>query len=338
MKNIKLILGIALITFIFSNCKNNERNKVDNSYKEIKIAFNTWIGYSSFYIAEKEGIFKKYNLNVSTSIIEPLAEKNAGIIRGDLDGMGGTYDSGIISAASGVKGSIVMAFDRSNGTDGILVSDSINSIIDLKGKSIAVEEGFVGHFFLLYVLDKEGISPNEVNIIPMSTDQAGTAFASGKVDVAVTWEPLLSSALKRRNAKILVSSADIEPILADALFLSNKFIEERPIDTKNLVKALVEANELWINNPEKYLKFVADKWKWPVNEISETLKTVELYGIESQLKLFGTNNNKGELYAILDKANQLWYKSGVTKRLVNVDSIINPIFVNNLNKYLQPQE
>src|ERR1043165_127348 len=126
----------------------------------IRIAFNTWIGYSSFYIAEKEGLFAKYSLKVMPSVIDPLAEKNAAMLRGDLEGMGGTIDSSVISATSGLSAAIVMMFDRSNGTDGILVTDNVKTVKDLVGKSIAVEEGFVGQFFLLYVLEKQGFRQN----------------------------------------------------------------------------------------------------------------------------------------------------------------------------------
>ena len=102
---------------------------------------------SSTYVIAKHGI------DVMTEVIDPLAEKNAAMLRGDLDGMGGTIDSAVISAASGVDGVIVFMFDRSNGTDGILVTEEVQSVQGLQGKRVALEEGFVGHFFLLYVLE-----------------------------------------------------------------------------------------------------------------------------------------------------------------------------------------
>ncbi|MEM9824506.1 MAG: hypothetical protein AAF985_25695, partial [Bacteroidota bacterium] len=104
--NSYLVSAIFSILLLFgcSSTNPDQAEKKPSKSEPIRIAFNTWIGYSSFYIAEKEGIFDKYNLKVETSIIDPLAEKNAAIVRGDLEGMGGTYDSGIISLASGVKG------------------------------------------------------------------------------------------------------------------------------------------------------------------------------------------------------------------------------------------
>ncbi|MCP3981075.1 MAG: ABC transporter substrate-binding protein [bacterium] len=139
------------------------------SAQPIRIAFNTWIGYSAFYIAEERGLFDKYGIAVETSVIDPLQDKNAAIQRGTLDGMGGTIDSAIISSAVGIDGKVVMMFDRSNGTDGILVTEDIKTVNDLKGKRVAVEEGFVGHFFLLHPPSCSGLTDHSPTTIPFFT-------------------------------------------------------------------------------------------------------------------------------------------------------------------------
>jgi NitT/TauT family transport system substrate-binding protein len=314
---VAIVLAIALLRFTPPTYAQS---------RPIRIAFNTWIGYSSFYIAERDGLFEKYRLNVKTSVIDPLAEKNAGMLRGDLEGMGGTIDSSVISATNGLPGTIVMMFDRSNGTDGILVTDQIRRVSDLIGKSIAVEEGFVGHFFLLYVLDKAKIDFKSIRLIPMSTDEAGAAFAAGKVDVAVTWEPLLTAAKSRPGAHVLVSSAEIEPILADTLFISKSVIKQRPNDIANLLRALMEANSLWKSAPDKYLPFIAEKWQLKQEEVAATFRTVQLYNCSDQIQLFGADR-EGSLYGFVSKASDLWLRAGVTKSEAKAGDLIDPAII-----------
>jgi NitT/TauT family transport system substrate-binding protein len=289
----------------------------------IRIAFNTWIGYSSFYIAEEKGFFKNRGITVETKVIDPLAEKNAAMIRGDLDGMGGTIDSAVISAASGVKAKVVYMFDRSKGTDGILAIDSIKSIQDLKGKSVAVEEGFVGHFFLLYMLDKYGLSPSDVRIIPMTTDQAGAAFVAGKVDVAVTWEPYLSTAKQRKGSHVLVSSKELEPILADTLLISDSVLDSRSEDVKALVLSLQEANDYWLAHPDESNELVAKRWNMKTDDVKGIMSTDELYSADNELKQFGAPGQKGELHRYLSKCAELWLKAGVIKNAIDTDALIN---------------
>lgn len=293
------------------------------SSEPITIAFNTWIGYSSFYIAEEKGFFAERGLTVETRVIDPLAEKNAALIRGDIQGMGGTIDSAVVSAASGVNGKVVFMFDRSNGTDGILVTDDVKELADLKGKKVALEEGFVGHFFLLYMLDKNGIDPSQVAITPMTTDAAGAAFVSGSVDAAVTWEPYLSTAKKREGAHVLVSSKEVEPILADTLFMSDTFVESHQKEVDALVAALQEANNYWIAHPKECNEIVARRWNMELAEVEDIMTTVELYSTEHQRKQFGPAGGKGELNGYMAKAAELWLKAGVIDKQVDTDKYID---------------
>jgi NitT/TauT family transport system substrate-binding protein len=319
---------VIMLIFNISGCKKSQ--EAPKSVTPIKVAFNTWIGYSAFYIAEEKGFLAKRGIKVEAKVIDPLAEKNAAMLRGNLDGMGGTIDSAVISSAGGVNGKVVWMFDRSNGTDGILVAGDIKSPQDLKGKSIAVEEGFVGHFFLLYYLEKNGLKPSDVKIIPMTTDQAGAAFAAGKVDVAVTWEPYLSTAKKRPGARVLVSSKELEPILADTLFMSETFINTRPQDLQALVDALQEANNYWLANPEECNNIVVTRWKMKPQEVKDIMMTDELYDTAHNNKQFGKSEENGDLYNYIDKCAKLWYEAGIIKKQVNAKLLIEPRFVRNL--------
>lgn len=336
MKKRTLICGIltfvvvsVVTALLLTGCGNKTENPAVQK-PSIRIAFNTWIGYSSFYIAEEKGIFKKHGITVETKIIDPLAEKNAALIRRDLDGMGGTIDSAVVSAASGVKGRVVFMFDRSNGTDGILATEGIKTIADLKGKSVAAEEGFVGHFFLLYMLDKNGMSPSDVKLVPMTTDAAGAAFVAGKVDVACTWEPYLSTAKKRAGAHVLVSSAQIEPILADTLFMSDSFLASRRDDVIKLVSALQEANNYWIAHTNECNDLVARRWKMKRDEVDGIMQTDELYSTQHQRRQFGVDGKEGDLRRYMGKCAELWFKAGVIKEKVNVDELIDDFAVKDL--------
>lgn len=299
--------------------------------RPINVAFNTWIGYSSFYIADKKQMFSKRGIRVVTKVIDPLAEKNAALIRGDLDAMGGTIDSAVVSADGKADGRIVWMFDRSNGTDGILVADGINEVKDLVGKRIAVEEGFVGHFFLLYVLRQNGLSPKSIHLVPMKTDDAGTAFLAGHVDAAVTWEPYLSRAKERAGSKVLLSSKTMPPILADTLFVAQSFIRGNFAKVQAMVDALQEANEYWISHRDECNQLVAEKWSMSVKEVESIMSTDELYSTDDQRRQFGEPGKKGELFRYVDDCAALWFQNGIVSRKISSDDLVDPRFVYAVN-------
>ena len=55
----------------------------------------------------------------------------------------------VLMADKGKDFKVVMIQDNSQGGDGILARNSVADIADFKGKRVAVEQGAVGHFFLV---------------------------------------------------------------------------------------------------------------------------------------------------------------------------------------------
>lgn len=76
----------------------------------------------------------------------------------------------------------------------VVKADSdIQSVNDLKGKTIGVTKGGNQHYLLLVALEKAGIAPNEVNIKFYKDAAEGlAAFTKGEFDVYGTWDPYLA--------------------------------------------------------------------------------------------------------------------------------------------------
>ncbi|HEX4246105.1 MAG TPA: ABC transporter substrate-binding protein, partial [Acidimicrobiales bacterium] len=76
---------------------------------------------------------------------------------------------------------------------GILVpkGSPITKVSQLRGKTIAVQEGTVEQYLLIQVLKKAGIPYNAVTVDNLSITAATTAVTSGKVDAAVSSQPLI---------------------------------------------------------------------------------------------------------------------------------------------------
>lgn len=64
---------------------------------------------------------------------------------------------------------MVLVNDNSTGNDEVIVHEGINTIADLKGKKVAVEEGAVDHFLLLLGMEKAGLKPEDIQFVPLET-------------------------------------------------------------------------------------------------------------------------------------------------------------------------
>ncbi len=287
-----------------------------------KVAFNTWIGYSPLVIAREKGMLKSRGLTVEISMLEGVGEKNSALIRGTVDAVGHTADAAVVSAASGVDGQVIFIFDQSWGADGLLTRSNVKSVQDLKGKRVALEPGFTGHFFFLSLLKDAGMKPTDVQIVPMETGQAGSTFVAGGVDAAETWEPWLGKAKAMPNAKVLLSSADKPGRIVDVLYMNRKTIQDRGDDVVKLVQAMGEATDWYATNKAEGDAIMAKFWKLSPQEQTDTVSGMRFMTLAQNREFFGTSEQPGPLLKTTSDAAQLWFESQVIKAPVDAKSLI----------------
>ena len=314
----KAILYLLVLSLTLSSCT----KKPEASNKPFHVAFNTWIGYSPLLLAKEKGFLKEEGLDVEISMLEGVGEKNAALIRGTVDAVGHTADSAVVSAASGVDGQIIFVFDQSWGSDGVLTKKNVNSIKDLKGKKVALEPGFTGHFFFLSLLRDAGMSPTDVQIVPMETGMAGSTFVAGGVDAAVTWQPWLGKAKTMPDAKVLVSSADKPGRIIDVLYMNRKVIDERRADVVKLIRAMGKATDWYSHNKAEGDAIMAKFWKLSPQEQADTVSGMKFMSLQTNREFFGTGAAPGQLYKTTNDAAELWLQTGVIKSPVDAKRLI----------------
>jgi sulfonate transport system substrate-binding protein len=86
-------------------------------------------------------------------------------------------------------------------------SSSIKNVSQLRGKTIAVQEGTVEQYFLIQALKKSGIPYSAVTIENLAVTDASTAVTNGKVEAAVVSQPLTGLDLAGGKVRDLVNGA-----------------------------------------------------------------------------------------------------------------------------------
>ena len=108
--------------------------------------------------------------------------------------------------------------------EGVLVrQDSpIGSVTELRGKRIALNKGSNVHFFLVKLLEKNGLKINDVTPTFLAPADAWAALEGGSVDAWVIWDPFMTAAIDRSGARLLQDADGIasnrEFFLADRKF------------------------------------------------------------------------------------------------------------------------
>ena len=140
--------------------------------------------------------------------------------------------------------------DKSNGSEGLVATSDIQSIEDLAGKTVATQLYSVDHMFLLTLLDEHGMSEDDINIVDMSIQEAGSAFIAGQCDAACIWDPYFSQAIEA-GGNALFSSADAPDLITDVLAASKTLCEENPEAVTGVVKSFFDAVDYWQENTDE---------------------------------------------------------------------------------------
>jgi len=219
--------------------------------QKVVLGMSGWTGFSPLSLADKAGIFQKNGVEVELRMIAPVPRSTA-LASGALNAAATTVDQHIVWMSAGIPSVQVALIDKSKGGDGLAVRAGINSIKDLKGKTINVDgPGTVQHFMLSYILQKNGMTIQDVVRSTMSAQPAAQAFVTGQGDAALTYEPYLSTIRAKPDAgRILVTSVEY-PVVVDTLVFRTDFIKQHPQAVKKVVDSFFEAQEMIKREPAK---------------------------------------------------------------------------------------
>src|SRR5713101_8097585 len=279
----------------------------------IHIASSTWTGYALIYLANSKNIWKNHGLDVSFKDVEDPNDRFIALAAGRLEGMASTVDAFARQQSNGVQAVEVFPIDASVGGDGILAKNTIQTVADLKGKTVAVNQGSVSEWFLAQVLLKNGLSLKDVKEQNMKSGEAGASFVAGKVDVAVTWEPWLTKATKARaDGRVLVSS------------------KEYPDTVKDFMKAYYEAFTWMQQNTADALKIIGDAVGESSDDVKADLDTMTLYDLSAGKQIMGTSSSHGKIFDNVKAAADFWKTQGKIDTTVNPSDAVDPSFINSL--------
>jgi outer membrane protein OmpA-like peptidoglycan-associated protein/ABC-type amino acid transport substrate-binding protein len=315
--------------------------------RKLVVGINTWAGHSPGIVANlgmdsgnAESIYKKkYGLDVDFKIFDDPSVKLAAFIKGDIDIMWDTVDSWANEASrlaeQNIQAKAIIQQDWSRGGDGIVSLSSINSIEELKGKTIATTQFTPSHWLLLYMLSQSGLTSEDKAdierklVFTKEAPLAAAAFKAKKVDAAVTWEPDLSLAVKARGdeAHVLVSTAAATNVIADTLVARQEVIDKGPETLRDFVHGWFDGIEFIGKDPAQSYELVGKALKLSSDDVSGMLSGLKLTPFADNAVFFGLTGGKPQFATLFDTAFIVWRKEGVITKVVDAKDYMDSRFV-----------
>jgi NitT/TauT family transport system substrate-binding protein len=265
--------------------------------KPYKVGFNAWIGYITFFVAQDKGFFKDEGLDVQAKSFSAPGDGLKPLLSGDLDASLSTADS-VLTVLDKAPGQlkIVYLIDTSSGADAVLARKDISDVKGMKGKKVAATLGQCNQLLLEKALEKAGLVDKDIQLVNMNPDDAGAAFAAGKIDVAVTWEPWITKASgDKGTGHVIFSSKQTPNLILDVVAVSAKTVAKKPAETKAFLRALDKAHAFIAAHADDAATIAAKALEQKPDEIKAMLPKVELYG---------PKNNKEVMTASAPKATK----------------------------------
>lgn len=338
IKKSHIVISV-MTTLLLSGCDNTAKTpeKQTNSSHQvdthpITIGYSDWPGWVAWQVAIEKGWFKEAGLNVDFKWFDYSASINA-FSANQLDAVSVSNGDSLVIASGGTQGVVVMATDYSAGNDVIIAKAGVNTLQDLKGKSVAVEKGLVDHLLLSTALKDAQFKTDDVKLVNSVTNELPQVFASPEVAAIAVWQPVANQALKSvAGSKVIYSSKDKAGLIYDTLTVNMSHLSTHQEEWKKIIQVW-DKTVKYINDPatrDDAIKIMANKVGVAPAQYAQFLEGTHLLDLSANKKVFIKNNGFDSIYGSTYHVNKFNVENGIYKTEVAVDGLIYPKLIEEL--------
>ena len=291
----------------------------------LKMGIEPWLGYGQWHVAAKKGIFEQQGLS-KVEIVNFAEDKdiNAALASGQIDAANIATHTAMGMIAAGLPVKAVMLLDFSLSADAIIAGKDVKTVADLKGKTVAFEQGTTSDILLNYALAQNGMTIADVTPVPMPAADAGSALLAGRVPVAVTYEPYIAAARKQDPGVNLVYTAGKDPgLVSDVLVVTDEAIKTKPGQVLALVRSWGEALKAYDADKAAGRKVIAEAVGSSPEELAAAFDGVKYYSVEENKQSFDGDFRTRTFDDVLKAAK----KAGLLTKDVTAAEVLDPRFV-----------
>ena len=215
---------------------------------------------SALFVAQAQDQFEKNGINVEVTQFNNGGDLMTAIAAGDIDVgyVGITPAMSSISTGVPVK---VVSGAQTEGSGLVVDKDSnINSIADLKGKTVATPgAATIQQMLLTDALKENGLSIDDVKVTNLKAAQMVDAIKSNQIDAFIVWEPYSTIAVQSNEGKLLMNSSEIEPgHPCCCIVATDDFIANHPDELDTILDIHENATKYINENPQEAAKLLPE--------------------------------------------------------------------------------
>lgn len=227
----------------------------------VRVAYMPNMGSASLLsVAQEQGFFEEMGLTVDTTQFQGGPAEIAAMASGDID----ISQIGHGAHALAIEGqALVFELDNTSLADAVLgnTDKGVNSIEDLRGKTVATTAGTSAEIILNLALQSAGMTQADMEIVEMDVNGIVSAMVSGSVDACATWSPSTGTIREQLGEKC-ITLADNATYADQVTFPSSFITTQKYVDGNRdilvrFARALQKAMDYRAANTEQTTQYVA---------------------------------------------------------------------------------
>lgn len=285
------------------------------------LAGHPWPGYEPLFLARNLGYLPEdlHLLEAPTlkASLQTLKE-------GRADGAMLTLDEVLQLRDRGLALQVVLVFDVSKGADMLLAQPRIATPGQLRGQRIGVEDSALGALLLALVLERAGLSLQDIRRVHIAYEDHEAAWARGDVDALVSYEPV-AGRLKARGARQLLSTRDLPDTIFDVLAVRPQAAQRHAATLRAALVGHFQALTYLRQNPWDAAYRLAPHLGVSAEEMIASLRGLEFPDLVGNQRYLSGQDS--QLLRITDKLSAIMLQAGLIESPVDAHGLYSAAYL-----------
>jgi NitT/TauT family transport system substrate-binding protein len=316
-----LLAKIALLILCISILTACQGSQTTQTTTPLRIEFTQSWGDYTLLVAQEQGFFEKFGVQVEPVYYDVFSDTYPDLAAGQIDGALIAVGD-VINVNRNARMKVVAVLDN-GGDNAIVVGPEIKSVQDLRGKTIGMVIGSQYEMTIVEMLQSEGMSLSDVNIVVMDPKDALASLEGGQVQAAYTREPFLSDALS--NGYTILYPQEQRYLFPNLIVFNKSIVDERPEEVRAFLKGWFQGVEYRLQHQGETRDLVARY----LGLSSEKIRP------DNNLKLYANDDNKtlfdiqkaNSIYSITKITSDYLISSGVMAEAIDPLELLDPAYL-----------
>lgn len=227
----KIVFATLMAGMLLTSCSGKKEAK----QKTFNVAIQPSAAFIPVYVMREKGWLEEAlassQVKVNWQEFEAGPPINESMAAG-LSDIGTNGDVPSVSAIAAGQKNVIVGMPGSGPDAYAMIAraddNTFNSYKDMKGKKIATVVGSTGHNLTKKLLEKAGLSFDDIEFINIAAGDASSVLATKQVDAVLIWEPNVTRIVDSGVGKIVAQGSDTTLRGTNTLVARQKYANENP--------------------------------------------------------------------------------------------------------------